>query len=92
MSAPDARTPGGNRASAGQSTDDAAIVPAATFCGNPRDDHKAFNTTRAEFALLGYELHGQAGGSVVVRRWGLTREFASVLQAREMLRQIGGKS
>ena len=85
MTAPDVRTPGGNRASAEQNTADATILPAADA------ERKAFARVAAEAALCGCTLHELAGGGFLLCRWGLSRELPCLRAVGDMLRRIGGR-
>lgn len=75
MTAPDVRTPGGNRASAEQ-------IPNAA-------DSKALATLQAHAALAGYELIALAEGGFLICRWGLVRECADLAEVKHVLRRMG---
>lgn len=55
---------------------------------------KTLATLQAEFALTGHAMawHADDAGTItiLVSRWVFTREFGSIEQAREFLRQVGG--
>lgn len=95
MTAPQVRTPGGNRASAGHSTTDRVSIAPSPFCGNTADvDRKAFEALRAAAAFAGYTLSrtNPADGTVTfyATRWGLVRELRDLAAVAAFLTQIGG--
>jgi hypothetical protein len=59
-------------------------------------DDKRFTTLRAQYALKAHELHRSTkddGTTVyVATKWALTRELASLDEAEDFLRRIGGRS
>ena len=46
-----------------------------TNCATKAPSEKAFNTTRATFALAGHELLRLSSGTYIARRWGLCKEL-----------------
>lgn len=87
MTAPEVRTPGGNRASAENTTDTA-------HSARPADDaqDKAFATVAAEAALDRCALHQLADGRYLLTRtaWGMCRELGSLHEVRQLLRTMRG--
>jgi hypothetical protein len=83
MAAPQMRTPGGNRASAGHEAADAAIV------GQADAEHKAEATLRAELALRGHSLHRLANGGFLVSMCSLSRELPDLRAVRQFAKQVG---
>lgn len=85
MTAPQVRTPGGNRANADQNT-----INAADFT----PDQKRLATLRARAALAGVVLHdieGDFGKTIyIVSRWALTRELDSLDAAEAWLKKVTG--
>lgn len=87
MSAPNVRTPGGNRADAETSTGDEAIVGDCIAASKP---DKAFATVQARAALLGVELVQLGDGTFLVKKWGLFRTLETAADVERFLRQVGG--
>lgn len=85
MTAPEVRTPGGNRAFADQKT-----IHAADFT----PDQKRLATLSARAALAGvvlYIIEGDFGKTVyIVSRWNLTRQLDSLDAVQAWLDQVTG--
>lgn len=91
MSAPDVRTPGGNRANAGKETENKRSVSPAAACRNDGAStrEKLLATICAALALRGHQVHTLASGEFLVCRWGLSRVCPSIETLRTFARQIG---
>ena len=50
---------------------------------------KAFVTLQAQFALSGYQLHRLVDNTLLMSRWGLSREFVDVCAAENFLHRLG---
>ena len=81
MTAPEVRTPGGNRADAQQETTDRPIVPEA--------ERKRFETMRAAAALSGVQVYRLGDGSYLLTRWNMHRELPDLDAVAGLLRRMG---
>lgn len=84
MSAPEVRTPGGSRASAGQTTEDAAII-----CRDDDGGRKSFATLAAQLAIRGYSLHELACGGYLIARWDRTLHCSDLGGVRAFYGRLG---
>jgi hypothetical protein len=85
VTAPQVRTPGGNRASAEDTKADAAH-----FASHADDvQRKRFESLRALLAMKGHELHATDGGIYIVRRWGLCRDLRDLAAVEQFAEQVG---
>lgn len=66
---------------------DPSIVPDAEV---QRTHDKDVATLRAELAMAGHTLHQAADGTLIVGRWGLTREFRTVEALRAWAATVTG--
>ncbi|HEX7687922.1 MAG TPA: hypothetical protein VF453_09455 [Burkholderiaceae bacterium] len=54
------------------------------------EQHKAFSTLQAKFAIAGFGLHAMSDGSFLACRWNLSRPLPSLAAAGVFLRMVGG--
>lgn len=86
MTPPEARTPDGNRADAGNLETYAAIVATVDA------ERKAEATMVAGAALVGCTLHRLASGGWLLCRWGLARELPDLAAVGALLRAMGART
>jgi len=99
------RTPGGHRADADQSTNNAAIIAPSGLAHMTVDQganraaveqhDKHFKTLQAELAGRGYQLHiisaADGTSAFLVQRWGLVRELPDLAAVARFLEQAGAR-
>lgn len=87
MTAPDVRTPGGNRASAEENTESTAIVaPCADAC-----NERLTANVIAEFAMRGHTVYELAEGGFAVTKWGLVKHVPDLRTLIAFGRQVGAQ-
>jgi hypothetical protein len=101
MTAPEVRTPDGNRANADQATrddsDSATSIAALLRPAKPHeaDTAKTIATLRARFALAGWCLHSvndHDGESYHAVRWGHVRALPDLAAVEEFAQRVGVKA
>jgi hypothetical protein len=87
MSAPDVRTPGGNRANAGESTESTAIIAPDDDWGNA-----AIERVTTALELAGFSVHRLEGAAFLVCKWGLTKHCPDARTLAGFAHQVGARA